>query len=149
MDGLRIENLVSRFGSASGEILFAAILGSNFELANLLLDAGVSVNAETKDGANALHILAGRLGEKGAPEFGFQLLEGDIKLDKLNKHGNTPLWALTHSVLTNAGRSAKGEEFVVEVARRKISLNVPNKVGRTTRWAIDQRGFPALKEVIK
>lgn len=147
MEQKEIADVLGIRSKSGASLLETSLSARRFDIAQLLLDAGISVNVVTRENYNELHLIAAHLREEGAVEIAKQLVEKGVDLNLPDKkYKNTPFWYLCMYSLSATGGSRL--DFIRFCMERKPDIDWENITGRSTRTLVLQGGTKEMIETV-
>lgn len=147
LDNKSIEQICDWKNDENVSILESCLVARKFNIAKILLEAGANVNVITKDGYNELHCIAPNIGEEGAIDMAYLLLNKGVDLNqKDNVYGNTAFLSICIEILKH--RPKGYNDLIKHCMNCGANIMDTNKRGVTAKLVFEKLEDDFLKEWI-
>lgn len=144
----QIDEIVNLVDEKGVSLLQQSLSSRKFDIANLLLDKGATVNHISTEGCNELHYIAAHIDDTRAIQLTYRLIVQGVDLDlKDNKYGNSAIFTLCYEAFKVGTKEAN--DLIVSCLKKQPNLETKNKSGYSLKQVIEARGTEHMKKALE
>lgn len=147
MEQKQLKQVINFVDDRGISLLQQSLISRKFDLTELLLDEGATVNNISNDSYNELHYVAAHLDDTRAIQLAHRFVDQGVDLDLLDtKYGNSAFFTISYEAFKVGTNEAN--KLIISCLKRQPNVELQNRSGYSVKQVIEERGTEEMKRAM-